>query len=236
MGRLRILAINNDPQTSKLLRISFRAKRYDYDIVATGQDGLRQAAKKLPDLVILDLDLPDMDGIEVVHKLRECLSIPVIILTSRDQPEEKILALDAGADDYVTQPCSMQELMARIRAALRRNILRGSQSAIACGELVVDLTQCRVNVNGKKVNLSPIEHRLLIALAHQKGNVMTYQELLEICKGATAQGDTHYIRQYIVLLRKKIEANPTEPKYILTASGLGYWLNCPESCQISPFV
>jgi len=233
MVRLRILAINNDAQTSKLLRISFRAKRYEYDIVTTGQDGISQVTKNLPDLIILDLDLPDMDGIDVIRKLRERISIPVIILTFRDQETEKIMALDAGADDYVTQPCSMQELLARIRAALRRNTPRGSKSAIACGELVIDLTQCRVNVNGKRVDLSPIEHRILIALAHQKGNVMTYQELLEICKGATAEKDTHYVRQYIVLLRKKIEANPTDPQYILTASGLGYWLNCNACC--SPF-
>ncbi len=226
-NRLRVLVINNDSQISKLLRISFRAQRYEYDIVSTGRDGISCALKNLPDLVILDLELPDMDGKEVVREIRERLSILIIVLTSRDQDGEKVAALDAGADDYITKPFSMEELLARIRALLRRSMTIGTKAAVTCGGLVIDLVRCRVNVNGKKVNLSTIEYKILKALAQQNGKVLTHQQLLAIIKGTDEQvGDNHYIRQYISLLRQKIEENPAKPEYIITDVGHGYRLDC----------
>lgn len=225
-NRPRILAVNNDPQISKLLRISFRAQRYEYDVVSTGQEGINRALKFIPDLVVVDLELPDMDGKEVVRAIRERLSIQIIVLTSRDEQQEKVAALDAGADDYITKPFSVDELLARIRAVLRRSMTIGTKSAVSCGGLVIDLVRCRVNVNGRKINLSPVEYRILKALAQQNGKAMTHRQLLEITRGTADQGDAHYIRQYISLLRQKIEENPTKPRYIITDIGVGYRLDC----------
>lgn len=226
MPRPHVLVVHNDPETCKLLRMSFRAPRtYTYNIVSTGQEGINYALKYLPDLVILDLDLPDMDGKVIIKKIRECYSAFIIILTSRKQDEEKVMALDAGADDYITNPYSTEVLFARIREFQRRCKTTGVKSAILCGTLIIDLIQCRVNVNGRQVNLSPVEHRILTALAKQNGAVVTNAQLLEISKAHGDQENTQYIRQYITQLRKKIEGNPKDPHYIITCVGVGYRLN-----------
>ena len=221
---LRVLIIDDEPQIRKLLRVSLGAHGYTLDEAATGQDGVARAAVFKPDLLIVDLGLPDMDGKAVIKEIREWSQAPVIILTARDQEQEKIEALDAGADDYVTKPFGIGELMARMRVCLRRVAAAEGEPVLTCGGLAVDLVQRRVTVDGREIKLTPTEYEIIKIMAQQAGRVLTHKQLLKAVWGNAYNDDTHYIRVYIGQLRRKIEEDPAQPRYIITESGVGYRL------------
>lgn len=220
----RILIIEDEPQIRKLLKVSLNAHGYDLEEAANGKDGVNRAATFKPDLLIIDLGLPDIDGKEVVKQIREWSETPIIILTARDQEQEKIEALDSGADDYITKPFGVGELLARMRVCLRRAATVEQQPVLACGGLVVDLQQRRVTVEGDEVKLTPTEYEIIKMMMQHAGKVITHKQLLKAVWGNAYQQDTHYIRVYIAQLRRKIEQNPTQPRYIITESGVGYRL------------
>lgn len=220
----RILIIEDEPQIRKLLKVSLNAHGYDLEEAANGKDGVNRAATFKPDLLIIDLGLPDIDGKEVVKQIREWSETPIIILTARDQEQEKIEALDSGADDYMTKPFGVGELLARMRVCLRRAATVEQQPVLVCGGLVVDLQQRRVTVDGDEVKLTPTEYEIIKIMMQHAGKVITHKQLLKAVWGNAYQQDTHYIRVYIAQLRRKIEQNPTQPRYIVTESGVGYRL------------
>ena len=221
---LRVLVIDDEPQIRKLLKVSLGAHGYDVHESMSGMDSVVQAADIKPDLVILDLGLPDIDGKEVVRRLREWSDVPILILTARDQEKEKIDALDAGADDYITKPFSMGELLARMRVSVRRSAHVGEDPVIQCGDLSIDLAQRRIMVDAQEIKLTPTEYDIMKILAQNAGKVLTHRQLLKAVWGDTYSDDTHYIRVYIGQLRRKIEPNPTQPRYIVTESGVVYRL------------
>ncbi|HWR09874.1 MAG TPA: response regulator [Sporomusa sp.] len=221
---LRVLIIDDEPQIRKLLRVSLGAHGYTLDEAATGQEGVARAAVFKPDMLIVDLGLPDMDGKAVIKEVREWSQAPVIILTARDQEQEKIEALDAGADDYVTKPFGIGELMARMRVCLRRMAASEGEPILICGGLAVDLVQRRVTVDGREIKLTPTEYEIIKIMAQQAGRVLTHKQLLKAVWGNAYNEDTHYIRVYIGQLRRKIEDDPAQPRYIITESGVGYRL------------
>lgn len=223
---MRILVIDDEPQIRKLLKVSLGAHGYEIEEAATGAEGISRAATFKPDFLIIDLGLPDMDGKKVVQQIREWSQTPIIVLTARDQEQEKIDALDAGADDYVTKPFGMGELMARMRVSLRRAAASENDPILTCGELIIDLVARRVTVGGREIKLTPTEYELIKILAQHRGRVLTHKQLLKAVWGSSYNEDTHYIRVYIGQLRRKIEENPTRPRYIITESGVGYRLMC----------
>ncbi len=217
----RILIIDDEPQICRLLRVSLGAYGYDIGEAMSGLDGINRVAIFKPDLIILDLGLPDIDGKEVIRRIRDWCLTPIIILTAREQEEEKVEALDAGADDYITKPFGVSELMARIRVSLRRAAHSEDEPVITCGDLAVDLALRRVTVGGREVKLTPTEYEIIKLLAQHAGKVITHKQLLKSVWGnAVASEDTHYTRVFIGQLRKKIEANPNQPRYIITESGV----------------
>lgn len=222
--KLRVLVIDDEPQIQKLLRVSLQVQGYLFEGVLTGKDGVVRAAIMKPDIMIVDLGLPDMDGKEVVLQVREWSQVPIIVLTARDQEQEKIEALDAGADDYVTKPFGMGELMARMRVCLRRMAQVEDEPVLTCGGLAVDLLQRTVTVDGREVKLTPTEYEIIKVMAQHAGRVLTHKQLLKAVWGNDYNNDTHYIRVYIGQLRRKIEADSAQPRYIITESGIGYRL------------
>lgn len=219
---LRILAVDDEPQIQRLLKVSLGAHGYEMEEALTGEEGIRKMGLFKPDLLLVDLGLPDMDGKDFVNTVRGWSQIPIIVLSVREQEREKISALDAGADDYVTKPFSVGELMARMRVALRRIGSSDQDAVLHCGELQIDLLQRRVSVAGREIKLTPTEYELLKTLAQYRGRVVTHRQLLKTVWGNNYDEDTHYIRVYIGQLRRKIEENPTQPRYIVTESGIGY--------------
>jgi len=220
----RILIIDDEPQIRRLLKVSLTAHGYEIDEAKTGQEGINRAAIFTPDLILLDLGLPDIDGKAVVAAIREWSKVPILILTARDQESEKIEALDVGADDYITKPFSMGELLARLRVALRHAVTAEQSPIVNCGDLVVDLVGRHVMKNDKEIKLTPTEYEILKVLAQNIGKVLTHKYLLKSVWGNAYNEDTHYIRVYIGQLRRKVEENPAQPKYIITESGVGYRL------------
>lgn len=192
----------------------------------TGQLGLREAAFRTPDLIIVDLGLPDTDGVDVIRELRTWTEQPVIVLSARSHEDAKVGALDAGADDYLTKPFSVSELLARIRAQLRRRNRGGQQETpqVRFGSVSVDLSERRVTREGVLIHLTPIEYRLLTALVRHAGRVITHQQLLREVWGPTRLESQHYLRVYMGHLRHKLELDPTQPVHILTETGVGYRL------------
>lgn len=221
---LRILVIDDEPQIRKLLNVSLQAHGYQISEAATGREGIQQAAAFKPDLAIVDLGLPDMDGKEVIRQIRDWSVMPIIILTARDQEQEKISALDAGADDYITKPFGIGELMARLRVCLRRIAASDNEPVLRCGGLAVDLLQRRVTVDDREIKLTPTEYELIKFMIQHAGRVLTHKQLLKAGWGNSYGEDTHYIRIYISQLRRKIEQDPAQPHYIVTESGIGYRL------------
>jgi len=222
----RILVIDDEPQIRKLLTVALEARGYMVECASTGKEGVQLAATYRPDLLIVDLGLPDIEGREVIKSIREWTQTPIIVLSVRDQEKEKIAALDSGADDYITKPFSVEELLARIRVSLRRTASTGSEPIISCGRLTVDLGQRRVAVGDREIKLTPTEYDIMKVLAQNVGRVLTHQQLLKAVWGNIGYQDTHYIRVYIGQLRRKIEENPAQPQYIITESGVGYRLMC----------
>lgn len=221
----RILIIDDEFQIRRLLKVALTAYGYEVKEVICGLDGLREAAVYRPDLIILDLGLPDIDGLQLLRQLREWSEIPVIILSVKEHEQDKISALDAGADDYVSKPFSMGELLARIRTALRHSRHDNEENPILnFNDLEIDIAHRRVKINDQEVKLTPTEYELLKNLAIHSGKVLTHRQLLTAIWGKAYENDTHYLRVYIGQLRRKIESDPSRPKHLITESGVGYRL------------
>lgn len=218
----RILIIDDERAIRRFLRTVLQAHEYQVLEAATGEEGLAAVAQQRPDLVILDLGLPDVDGIEVTRRLREWSEIPIVILSVREQEADKIAALDAGADDYLTKPFGAGELLARLRAALRRMARPASDPVITARDLVVDLHRRRVTMQGEEVQLTPTEYDLLRVLASHAGRVITHRQLLRQVWGEGYEGQVHLLRVNVSNLRRKLEPEPTRPRYIVTEPGVGY--------------
>ena len=219
-----VLIVDDEPQIRRLLTVTLEANAYRVLSAANGQEGVVLAAQHRPALIILDLGLPDMSGQEVLRRLREWSDIPAIVLSVQDDEKGKVAALDGGADDYVTKPFNTDELLARLRVALRRSSKTEEDAVVQAKNLVVDLATRRVTVNGKEVKLSKIEYDLLRLLARHAGKVITHRQILQKVWGAGHENDTHYLRVYIAHLREKLETNPESPELILTELGVGYRL------------
>jgi two-component system, OmpR family, KDP operon response regulator KdpE len=218
------LVIDDEPQMRRLLRVTLEANGYRVFDANTGNDGIVQAAQRRPDVVLLDLGLPDMDGMTVLKRLREWSKVPVIVLTVREREEDKIAALDNGADDYVTKPFNTGELLARLRVALRHAQPSPELKTFRSGQLEVDLTSRVVTVSGKEMKLTPTEYALLRFMVAHAGKVLTHHQLLTEVWGPKAVERTDYLRVHIAHLRNKIEINPARPELIVTESGVGYRL------------
>ena len=222
-----VLVIEDELPIRRFLRPTLTSQGYRVVESDTGEDGLLQAATRQPDLVILDLGLPDLDGLEVIRRLREWTAIPIIVLSARGAESDKVAALDAGADDYVAKPFAVGELLARARAALRHAAGVGREpgdSTFAVGNLRVDLARRRVWVGDAEVRLTPIEYRLLAVLVRHAGKVLTHRQLLQEVWGPAQVEQTHYLRVYMANLRRKLEADAARPRFLRTEPGVGYRL------------
>lgn len=223
-----VLIIEDEPPIRRFLRATLTSHGYRLLEAGTAKEGLSQAMTQAPDLVLLDLGLPDMDGLEVTQRLREWTLIPIIVLSARGQERDKIAALDAGADDYLTKPFGMGELMARMRVALRQSSRASKESTdpvFAVGGLRVDLACRQVFVDDTEVHLTPLEYQLLVVLVRYAGKVVTHRQLLTDVWGPGYANETHYLRVYMGHLRHKLEAEPARPRYLLTEPGVGYRLS-----------
>jgi len=219
-----VLVVDDETQIRRLLRVCLEAAGYRVEEAANGQDGITQAAQRRPDLVVLDLGLPDLDGVGVLKRLREWSRVPVIVLSVRDREEDKIAALDNGADDYVTKPFSTGELLARLRVALRHAQPAPEVTVFRTGQLEVDLTARVVNLKGKEVSLTATEYSLLRLFIQHAGKVLTHRQILREVWGPNAVGQTHYLRVYLARLREKLEVDPADPRLFVTEAGVGYRL------------
>ena len=219
-----ILVIEDEPPLQKFLRVTLESQDYAVAAAASGEEGLRRAAVAQPDLIILDLGLPDVDGVEVTRRLREWSRVPVIVVSARGKEQDKVLALDAGADDYLTKPFGVGELLARVRVALRRTAGNAETGELVyeVGHLRVDLSRREVSAAGKPVHLTRNEFRLLSVLVKSAGRVLTHRQLLREVWGPGAAEETHYLRVYMNQLRQKLEADPARPQYLRTETGVGY--------------
>jgi two-component system KDP operon response regulator KdpE len=225
-----ILVIDDEPQILRALRTILGAKHFKVTIASTGEDGLALAAASPPDLVILDLGLPDMEGYKVCARLREWTQVPIIILSVRDEERDKVRALDEGADDYLVKPFGIEELLARIRVALRHSIqMQGSPiTSITAGDLVIDLTRHIVTRAGEEVKLTATEFKLLAFLAQNAGRVLTHQSILTRVWGQEYLDNVEYLRVFMSQLRKKLEDDPKEPRHLLSEPGVGYRFSTGE--------
>lgn len=222
-GSHLVLIIDDELPIRRFLRASLSADGYGVVEADSGESGLRLAAQHPPDLVILDLGLPDLDGREVLRRLREWLTAPVIILSARDQESQKIETLDNGADDYLTKPFGVGELLARIRTALRHAYPSGAESSVlSIGDLRVDLSARLVTLAGERLTLTPLEYKLLVALMKHSGKVLTHRMLLREVWGPHASQETHYLRVFVAGLRRKLGDDPAHSRYIATEQGVGY--------------
>jgi two-component system KDP operon response regulator KdpE len=215
----RVLVVDDEPQLLRALRINLRARGYEVDVAADGTTALRRAGSWRPDLVVLDLGLPDLDGVEVIHGLRGWTGVPIIVLSGRAGGSDKVEALEAGADDYVTKPFDIEELVARIRAVSRRVPATEPVTPVEVGEHTVDLAAKTVTGG---VRLTPTEWRLLDVLLRNPGKLVAQQQLLTTVWGPAYTSETHYLRQYMAQLRRKLEKDPAHPRHLLTEPGMGY--------------
>jgi len=219
-----ILLIEDDPQIRRFLRAALSAENYRLQEAITAQDGLAQAGANRPDLILLDLGLPDQDGIEVIRSVRQWSTTPILVLSARGLERDKIEALDLGADDYVAKPFTIGELLARIRAGLRRSTTVAAGGVFHFGKVEVDLEKRLVTAWGAEVHLTPNEYRLLQVLIKHAGKVITHRQLLAEVWGPNATEQAQYLRVYIAQLRRKLEENPARPRHLQTEPGVGYRL------------
>lgn len=226
-----IIIVEDELAIRQFLRTALRLQGYTVFEAETGQRGLVEANIRKPDLLILDLGLPDMDGIEVIKAIRAWSTLPIIVLSARSQEQQKVDALDLGADDYLTKPFGVEELIARIRVALR-HANRKEQSldndVLVTGGLKVDLSKRLVSVDGREIALTPIQYRLLAVLAKNAGKVMTHRQIMKEVWGPSYVDNVHYVRMYMSQLRHKLETDPAKPQYLVTESGLGYRLKIKD--------
>ena len=220
-----ILVVEDEPEIRQFLRTSLKAEGYRVIESPNGRRGSLDAGMHKPDLAIVDLGLPDFDGLEVIKRIREWSPMPIIVLSARIHERSKIDALDTGADDYITKPFGVGELLARVRVALRNSVKPATgQAALRLGAAIVDLEKRRATRDGAEIHLTVIEFRLLACLAKHLGMVVTHKQLLQEVWGPTHVDDTHYLRVYMKQLREKLEPDPVRPKYLLTETGVGYRL------------
>jgi len=222
-----VVLVEDEPQIRRFLRATLTGQGYRLFEAPTGADGIIEVGSRLPDVVIIDLGLPDMDGLEVIRRLREWTAVPIIVLSARGQERDKVAALDAGADDYVSKPFGASELLARIRVALRHTAgasHEADEAAFKVGELQVDLLRRQVVVGSTEVRLTPTEYKLLTTLVRHAGKVVTHGQLLREVWGPAHTDQAHYVRIYMAHLRHKLEAEPARPRYLLTEPGVGYRL------------
>jgi two-component system, OmpR family, KDP operon response regulator KdpE len=221
---LRTLIVDDENAIRRFLKASLSAHGYTVYEAATGEDALQEVVNARPDVVILDIGLPGIDGVEVTRRLREWSATPIIVLSVRNDEAEKIRALDAGADDYLTKPFGVGELLARLRAAMRHRAPESANTMLSAGDLVVDLPRRLVTVAGEPVQLTPTEYDLLRVLVTHAGKVLTHRQLLREVWGAAYESETHLLRVNISNLRRKIEPEPAQPRYIVNEPGVGYRL------------
>lgn len=222
----RVLVVDDEPQLARLLVINLRARKYDVDCAPDGGTALDAVAAGRPDVVLLDLGLPDMDGIEVLERLRVWSQVPVLVVSARHGSEEKIRALDAGADDYITKPYSMDELLARLGAVTRRVLTRdpvaAAEAVVETEEFTVDLLAKKARRGGKNIRLTPTEWHVLEVLIRNRGRLVSQRRLLQEVWGSSYGTQTNYLRVYMAHLRRKLEADPSHPRHLITAPGMGY--------------
>ena len=227
MYKPKILVVEDDSAITNLIRTTLDTQEYQYHTAKNGAEALLDAVSYNPEVIILDLGLPDMDGVEIIHKVRGWSMVPIIVVSARSEDQDKVEALDAGADDYLTKPFSIDELLARLRVALRRSraeegAAQTQSSIYRNGGIVIDYAAGCVYMEGNEVHLTPIEYKLLCVLAKNTGKVLTHNYILKEVWGSVLASDTPSLRVFMATLRKKIEKNPSDPKYIQTHSGVGY--------------
>ena len=218
----RILVVDDEPQILRALATNLRARDYDVDLAPTGEKALELAARKHPDLVILDLGLPGIDGVDVIRGLRGWTSVPIVVLSVREREADKVAALDAGADDYVTKPFGMDELLARLRAALRRAAPAEEEAVVETPAFTVDLADKRVIRDGIEVRLTPTEWQIVELLVRNPGKLVTQRQLLQDVWGPQYERETNYLRVYLAQIRRKLEPDPARPQYFVTEPRMGY--------------
>jgi two-component system KDP operon response regulator KdpE len=218
----KILVIEDEAALRRALRIFLEAHEYEVVLAETGREGLDAAAREHPDIVILDLGLPDTDGVTVAHALRGWSNVPILVLSARDAEPVKVAALDAGADDYVTKPFGMNEFLARLRAALRRSTPNEAEATLDTPDFTIDLAAKQVKHNGAEVHLTPTEWQIVEVLVRNRGKLVTQQHLLQQVWGPAYETETHYLRIYMSQIRRKLEPDPPRPRYFVTEPGMGY--------------
>lgn len=225
-----VLIVDDEPQVRRYLRTSLQAHGYRTLEAATGAEALRMASQYVPDVVLLDLGLPDLDGTEVTRRMREWTRVPILVISARGQESDKVHALDAGADDYLTKPFGFAELLARVRVALRHAQIAptdGSESTFTCGPLRLELALRRVFLADREIHLTPIEYKLLTTLARHAGKVVTHKQLLQEVWGPQSTEQNQYLRVYMTHLRRKLEPPESRTRIFKTEAGVGYRLECP---------
>ncbi len=231
-GPRHVLVVDDEPQIVRGLKVILRDAGYAVDIAVTKREALDAVAVRPPDAVLLDLVLPDGSGVDVCSEIRGWSALPILVLSAVGDEHEKVRALDAGADDYVTKPFGTDELLARLRAVLRRASDEDSEPAVTVGDLVIDMAARRVTRAGQEVHLTPIEFDLLKVLARHRGKLITHRELLKTVWGPAYETETHYLRVHFAHLRAKIEPDPSHPRYIVTDPGVGYRLRDDGSASL----
>lgn len=224
----RVLVVDDEPQIRRALATNLRARDYEVDVAASGEEALALAAERHPDVVILDIGLPGIDGVEVVRGLRGWTEVPIIMLSVREGEADKVQALDAGADDFVTKPFGMNELLARLRAAVRRTGGGDEEAAVVTPDFTVDLAAKRVTRDGVEIHLTPTEWGIVELLLRHRGKLVTQRQVLQEVWGPQYEKETNYLRVYFAGLRRKLEPNPSQPRYFITEPGMGYRFEVPD--------
>ena len=228
-GAHKILVVDDEKPIRRFLSAGLSGQGYEVSVAETGGEAIEKTAELAPDLIVLDLGLPDMDGTDVIQRIRRLSAVPIVVLSVRNDEQGKVRALDLGADDYVTKPFGMEELTARIRTALRHRMQeQGEIPLYRCGELTVDLVRRHVTIGGREIKLSAKEFELLRLLVTHAGRVLTHEFILREIWGPANVEDVQYLRVYIRSLRQKLEEDPTQPQYLLTETGVGYRLKAPD--------
>ena len=218
----RVLVVDDEPQIRRALGINLRARGYDVDLAPDGERALDIAARQHPDVVVLDLGLPGLDGVDVIRGLRGWSQVPIVVLSVRDAEHDKVAALDAGADDYVTKPFGMDELLARLRAALRRTAPAEEEALVETDDFTIDLAAKKVRRDGEEVRLTPTEWHLVEVLVRNRGRLVDQTQLLQEVWGPQYHDETNYLRVYMAQVRRKLEPEPSQPRYFITEPGMGY--------------
>jgi len=225
---MRVLVVEDDPRICRTLEVNLRARGYEADIAGTGEQALHLAARYHPDVVILDLGLPAMDGLDVVRGLRGWTSVPIVVLSGRGSEEAKVEALDLGADDYLTKPFGMDELFARLRAAARRAVLPEGDVVVTTPDFTLDFAKKQVWRDGELIRLTPTQWHIVEVLVRNKSRLVTYEQLLHEVWGPMYEKETNYLRVFMTQIRRALEPEPSRPRYFITESGLGFRFELPE--------